>query len=192
MIVDCVPLIGAFGKKSYYPLYILLLVQEYYRGSAPHTHWGSGSSLAPEEACTEKFSSRAGKKKKNNEKRKKTKNTSKTWEIRDPLSSKVSDGAEVKAFSMLFKRYSKGFVDCICLQDQYLLSNLTHPGYLCLIFMAQPYIVNLWKPWQRRIRLVQRFLTEQNATSLGKLINGDDKGFIYSSFTVFVFKISMV
>lgn len=64
VIVDCVPLIGAFGKKSYYPLYILLLVQEYYRGSAPHTHRGSGSSLAPEEACTEKFSSRAGKKKK--------------------------------------------------------------------------------------------------------------------------------
>lgn len=29
VIVDCVPLIGAFGKKSYYPLYILQLPQEY-------------------------------------------------------------------------------------------------------------------------------------------------------------------
>lgn len=29
VIVDCVPLIGAFGKKSYYPIYILLLLQEY-------------------------------------------------------------------------------------------------------------------------------------------------------------------
>lgn len=61
MIVDCVPLIGAFGKKSYYPIYILLLLQEYERGFAPHMHRGSGSSLAPEEACTEdKLSSRAG------------------------------------------------------------------------------------------------------------------------------------
>lgn len=29
VIVDCVPLIGAFGKKSYYPIYIVLLLREY-------------------------------------------------------------------------------------------------------------------------------------------------------------------
>lgn len=53
VIVDCVPLIGAFGEKSYYPMYILLFLRGCYRGFAPHKRWGSGSSLAPGGTCTE-------------------------------------------------------------------------------------------------------------------------------------------